>query len=72
MKPLLWRIAGCVLIAMPLAFIAWAAWDVIMFFGPTLVIFAGIVLGSAIAAFIAMQLFIVAGICFDKAKRPPR
>jgi hypothetical protein len=76
MKPLLWRIAGCVLFLLPIAALAWfgrdffaAMWTI---FGIQLCWFALAVVASLAGGILTCALFSLGAICFDKAKRPPK
>lgn len=80
MKPLLWRIAGCVLCVLPLAVIWWLWGDMIaefscfvwVCFGKPLCEFAGYQLACWGVVLATAAFFISGKQCFDKAKRPPR
>jgi len=73
MKPLLWRIAGVSLYALPIAVgcALWAGWDAKQWL-------INFLIAAAVTASAFAILFIVIGLqslgdkCFDKAKRPPR
>jgi hypothetical protein len=72
MKPLLWRIVGCVLCALP-GVVIWWLWvplfkDVIM---PILDIL-GFIAFVAVSTLIVIGMIALGRLCFDKAKRPPR
>lgn len=69
MKPLLWRIAGCVLFLLPIAALAWL---LLVLFGPLLGWLVLAIAASFVGAILVCALFSLGAICFDKAKRPPR
>ena len=69
MKPLLWRIAGCAIIAAPIVagIIGMVGWNL-----KAILIAMAIVTGALASVFCALYIVHLADKCFDKAKRPPR